>query len=77
MHQLRLRRVGNSIGLTLPKEAVARLGLGEGDAVFLTEAPDGFLLTPYDEKFAAALEAFDATRRHFRNALRALARGSK
>ncbi|HLF58339.1 MAG TPA: AbrB/MazE/SpoVT family DNA-binding domain-containing protein [Alphaproteobacteria bacterium] len=77
MHRLKLRRVGNSLGLTLPKEAVARLNVREGDELFLTEAPDGFLISPHEESFAAAMEAFDATRRKFRNALRALARGSK
>jgi putative addiction module antidote len=77
MYRLKLRRIGNSLGVTLPKEAVARLGVGEGDEVFLTEAPDGFLLSPHDEGFAAAMAAFDQARRKFRNALRALAKGVK
>lgn len=77
MHRLKLRRVGNSLGVTLPKEAAARLNLREGDELFLTEAPDGFLLSPFDESFAAAMDAFAATRRQFRNALRLLSRGSK
>ncbi|MGB8274053.1 MAG: archease [Alphaproteobacteria bacterium] len=58
MYTLKLRRVGNSLGLTLPREALAELGVGEGDTVFLTRTPEGFALTPYDETFAAALDAF-------------------
>ncbi len=77
MHRVKLRRVGNSLGLTLPKEATARLNLREGDDLFLTEAPDGFLLSPFEESFAAAMDAFAVTRRRFRNALRALAKGAK
>ena len=75
MLALKLRKIGNSLGGTLPREAVARLGVAEGDTLFLTETPDGFALTPYDEAFAAALAAFaDGRRDHLRNALRALAR---
>lgn len=77
MHRLKLRRVGNSLGLTLPKEAAARFNLREGDELFLTEAPDGFRLSPFDESFAAAMAAFEITRRRFRNALRALSKGAK
>ena len=75
MHRTKLRRIGNSLGLTLPRDALRRLGLGEGDALFLIETPEGLLLSPFDPTFAAALEAFEATRGRFRNALRALARG--
>jgi len=77
LYRLKLRRVGNSLGVTLPREAVARLDVAEGDELFLTEAPDGFLLSPYDAGFAAAMAAFDETRRRFRQALRALASGAK
>jgi hypothetical protein len=54
---------------------VARLRVGEGDTLLLTETPDGFALTPYDEAFAAGLSAFEHARRDLRNALRVLARG--
>ena len=38
---LKLRKVGNSVGVVLPKEALARMNVEEGDAVFLTETTDG------------------------------------
>ena len=43
MLELKLRRTGNSIGLVLPKEALAHLGVEEGDAVFLTFLAEGAL----------------------------------
>ncbi|MEE9140594.1 MAG: AbrB/MazE/SpoVT family DNA-binding domain-containing protein [Alphaproteobacteria bacterium] len=77
MYELKIRRVGNSLGVTLPREAVARLRVREGDPVYLTETPDGFALTPYDETFNAAMKAFEEGRRDYRNALRELARARK
>jgi putative addiction module antidote len=74
VYELKIRRIGNSLGVTLPREALARLNLGEGGRLYLTEAPDGFRLTPYDESFEAAMDAFEEGRRRYRNALRALAR---
>ncbi|MGG5820785.1 AbrB/MazE/SpoVT family DNA-binding domain-containing protein [Falsiroseomonas sp. HW251] len=46
MATLKLRAVGNSVGVVLPKELLAKLNLAEGDTVQVVETPDGFLLTP-------------------------------
>ena len=52
MAQLKVRQIGNSLGVVLPKETLARLNLQEGDALYLTEAPDGSMrITPYDPAF--------------------------
>ncbi len=72
MHVSKLRRVGDSVGLTLPKEVLASMRVAEGDELVLTEDADGFRITPYDADFANALAAFQATRRKYRNALREL-----
>jgi len=74
MYKLKIRKVGNSAGVTLPREALAELKLGEGDMMILTRTPDGFSVTPYDPKLAEAMEAFTQTRRKFRNALKELAK---
>ena len=74
MYQLKIRRIGNSLGVTLPKEALAKLGVGEGEILLLTEAPDGFRVTPYDEKFEKAMKAFEEGKKLYRNALRELAK---
>lgn len=48
MSALKLTQIGNSVGVILPKETLARLKLVKGDTVFLTDAPHGVTLTPYD-----------------------------
>jgi putative addiction module antidote len=57
MHELKLTRIGNSVGVILPKEVLARLDLDKGDVVYLTDAPYGITLTPYDPTFADQMEA--------------------
>lgn len=48
MSALKLTQIGNSLGVILPKELLARLKLEKGDTVFVTEAANGVMLTPYD-----------------------------
>ncbi len=72
MHVLKLRRVGNSVGVILPKELLEAMHVAEGDQLVVTEDPDGVRITPYEADFADALAAFEATRRKYRNALREL-----
>lgn len=74
MFTVKIRRIGNSAGVTLPKEVLAALHVAEGDTLVLTEGADGYRVTPYDPTFAAAMKAFERTRRRYRNALRELAR---
>ncbi len=71
---LKVRKIGNSLGLILPKEAADRLHVGEDDTLHYVVDRDGLHLTPYDPEFDAAMEAFEETRRKYRNALRALAK---
>ena len=70
---LKIRKVGNSAGVVLTKDVMARLKVKNGDTVFLTEAPDGYLLTPYDEAFVDQVEAADAFMGEYRDVLRKLA----
>ncbi len=74
MFVLKIRRVGNSAAVTLPKEALTRLHVREGDQIVLSEDTHGFRLTPYDETFVDALKAFEETRRQYRNAFRELSK---
>ena len=46
MLTLKLTQIGNSLGVILPKELLARLKLDKGATVFVTETPEGFALTP-------------------------------
>ncbi|NNF07705.1 MAG: AbrB/MazE/SpoVT family DNA-binding domain-containing protein [Candidatus Eisenbacteria bacterium] len=75
MVKLTVRRVGNSLGVTLPIEATKALDVAEGDQVFLTPAPDGsFRITPYDPTFETTMAAAEDFMRRYRNALRELAK---
>lgn len=71
---LKLRKIGNSVGAVLPKEALARMKVDLGDTLFVTEAPDGFRLTPFQPEFEEQMEAARKIMKKRRNALRELAR---
>ena len=72
--KLKVRKIGNSFGIVLPKQLINDLGVGEGDEVFWVRTPDGVRLTPYEPDCAKVVEANrDYMRRH-RNALRELAK---
>ena len=71
----KVRKVGNSLGMVLPKEAVARMNVREGDTIYLTEAPDGgFRLTPVNEEFAEQIGLAADIMREDLNILRELAK---
>ena len=72
---VRVRKVGNSLGVLLPKELAEQMHVKEGDELHMTLDADGSLkLTPYDPKFQASMQAFERTRQKYRNALRELAK---
>jgi putative addiction module antidote len=70
---LKVTTVGNSVGVTLPKEVLAKLRVGKGDTLCVTETPDGILLTPYSAEFAEIMEAAEVIMRENRDTLKALA----
>lgn len=72
--EITLRRMGGSIGATLPKEFVDRLNLSAGDTVHVTETEAGLLLTPYDPSFERAMRVYERGAKKYRNALRELAK---
>ncbi len=69
-----VRRVGNSLGITLPKTIVDNYHLDEGDELHLLETEDGVVLTPFNPKFAEWAKAYERTNRKYRNTLKALAK---
>jgi putative addiction module antidote len=73
MTTLKIRKVGNSLGATFPKEVLQQLKVEEGDTLYVTETPDGIKLTAYDPNFAKAMEAYRKVSHKYKNALRELA----
>ena len=69
-----VRRVGNCLGITLPKTVVENYHLAEGDELHLVETPDGVMLTPFDPAFAKWASAYEKVNRRYRNTLRVLAK---
>ncbi len=74
MAKVKVTTVGSSMGVVLPKEILARLKIGKGDTLHVTETPRGIELSPYDPAFEQEMEAARKVMRRYRNALRQLAR---
>jgi len=73
MTTLTIRKIGNSEGMILPKEILARLHVKEGDRVFLTESPDGYFMHKYDPEFAEDMKIAKEVMCRYKNALKRLA----
>lgn len=72
--KLKVRKVGNSLGVVLPKEVVAELGLEEGQSICLTNTPDGYRVTVGDAEFERQMAVVESLCNRYRNALRELAK---
>lgn len=72
--KLKVRAVGTSAGVILPKDVLTRLGVGEGDEIYLVESPNGFEVTPYDPEFEKQIESARKGMQAYKNALRELAK---
>ncbi len=75
MVELKLVKVGNSLGVRLPRRVLERLQIENGDKLILTESPDGgYHLTAYDPEFERQMRLAEQGMRRYRNTLRALAK---
>lgn len=74
MHTLKLTQIGNSVGVILPKEMLARLKLEKGDSLYVTDTPDGMALTPYDPGLEEQLDQGREFMKEYRDTFRALAK---
>ena len=74
MYQLKLTQIGNSVGVVLPKEVLAKLKIEKGDMLILTEGPTGFVVTPYDPTIEEQLRLGREFMKDYRDTLRALAK---
>lgn len=74
MKSIKLRKVGNSFGFTVPKELVEKYNLKEGEELHIIEKNDGFTLTPYNPEFEKWAKAFNRTNRKYKNTLKELSK---
>ena len=73
MLKVKITTVGNSAGIVLPKEALAKMKARKGDVLYLVETPQGYTLTPYDQDFDEQMTSAADVMRTYKNALRKLA----
>ena len=71
---LKIRKVGTSAGVILPKDLLEQLDLQVGDELTVKATQHGLELSPYEEDFSRKVRAFERSRRKFRNAYRELAK---
>jgi putative addiction module antidote len=71
--KLKVTTIGNSAGVILPRQLLARLRIEKGDELFALEDPDGIRLTTYDPELARQLEVAEDVMREDRDVLRKLA----
>ena len=69
-----VRRVGNSLGVTLPKTVLEACHLDEGDELNIVQTDGGFFLTPFDPELTEWIKAYEEANKQYRNTFRALAR---
>ena len=74
MTALKLTQIGNSVGVILPKELLARLKLAKGDTVYATDVAHGVTLTPYDPALAEQVDRGREFMREYRDTFHQLAK---
>jgi putative addiction module antidote len=74
MHALKLTQIGNSVGVILPREMLAKLGMAKGDTIYAIDQPDGVRLTVADPDFAAQMDVARRVMKERRAVLRELAK---
>lgn len=73
MTTVKITKIGNSVGIVLPKEVLERLRVGQGDQLHICETPEGVSLTPYDQQFERQMGIAEGVMREDRDVLRKLA----
>jgi len=74
MTTLKITAIGNSAGVVLPRELLARLRVDKGDSLYVAETPNGIELTPYAPDFAAQMDLAEDVMRENRDVLRKLSK---
>ena len=73
MEPLKITTIGNSLGIILSKELLAKLDVSKGDFLYPIKIPDGIGLVPYDPEFAKKMEMAEKIMRKYRDVLKKLA----
>jgi putative addiction module antidote len=71
---LKVRKIGNSLGVVLPKELLAKLRVAEGDELSVVETPNGLELSRSNDEFEEHMRLVEEIMKRYPNTLRALAK---
>ena len=71
---LKITKIGNSAGVVLPKELLAKLRAGVGDTLYVSETPEGIRITAANPDFAGKMAVAERIMREDRDILRVLAK---
>ena len=74
MTTLKLRKIGSSLGVILPKDVLGPLHVKEGDTLYVSQDKDGLTLSAYDPDFEAIMKAADDCDHSYKNTLKQLAK---
>jgi putative addiction module antidote len=74
MQTLKLTQIGNSVGVVLPKEVLARLSLEKGDTIYLTDSPNGVRITTTNPEFEEQMKLARSIMKKRRDVLAELAK---
>lgn len=74
MLNVKVTAIGNSMGIVLPKEALAKLHAEKGDVLYLIDGPEGLTLTPYQQDLDDQFKAAEKVMKKYRNAFHELAK---
>ena len=74
MYEVKVEKVGESLGIVLPQEILEELNLREGDRLSMTQTPDGVLVAVGESEFEKAIAIYRKGREKYKNALRELAK---
>lgn len=74
MDKVKIRKIGNSLGVTLPAELLKQLRLNEGDEMHVTVGPDGLNFVPFNDEFERQMAIAEDFMHRYRNTLRELAK---
>jgi putative addiction module antidote len=71
---LKLIKIGNSTGVVLPKDILAKLRVDVGDELHVGDVPGGVKLTAHNPDFAQMMDAAEQIMREDRDILHVLAK---
>lgn len=72
--ELKITKIGNSLGASIPQEILEKMNVGEGDSLYVTQTADGIYLSPHDPEFKEVMDAAKDITDRYSNAMKELAK---